>query len=399
MCPRQHFKLSGHYEYKVMPYGVTGGPATFQHEMNTILAPLLRKCVVVFIDDVLVYSKTWAEHLQNLREVFTLLHQHQLKVKLSKCSFAQKQLSYLGHVISAQGVATDPTKVDIIKNWPTPSNVKDVRSFLGMAGYYRKFVKNFGTICKPLTNLLKKGSVFVWTQEQEQSFSALKTALVSAPVLALPDLHKPFVLETYASDKGIGVVLQQEGHSIAYVSKALGPRNQLLSTYEKECVAILLAVEHWRAYLQHNEFVIKTDQRSLTHLDDQRLTTPWQHKALTKLMGLSYKICYKKGIENRVVDALSRVSNNPSQGLLAISTLQPVWLQELVDAYSTDPMTTNIFSTLAVNNPSGHFSLQQGIIKYKGKIWVGNIKSMQTQDTAVPSCKPHRRPFWFSSHI
>lgn len=174
-------------------------------------------------------------------------------------------------------------------------------------------------------------------------------------------------------------MLQQEGHSIAYVSKALGPRNQLLSTYEKECVAILLVVEHWRAYLQHNEFVIKTDQRSLTHLDDQRLTTPWQHKALTKLMGLSYKICYKKGIENRVVDALSRVSNNPSQGLLAIYTLQPVWLQELVDAYSTDPMTTNILSTLAVNNPSGHFSLQQGIIKYKGKIWVGNIKSIQNK--------------------
>lgn len=147
--PKTAFQThSGHYEYKVMPYGVTGGPATFQHEMNTIMAPLLRKCVVVFIDDVLVYSKTWAEHLQNLREVFTLLHQHQLKVKLSKCSFAQKQLSYLGHVISAQGVATDPTKVDIIKNWPTPSSVKDVRSFFGYGWLLQK-------VCQKLWNHLQ----------------------------------------------------------------------------------------------------------------------------------------------------------------------------------------------------------------------------------------------------
>jgi hypothetical protein len=158
--------------------------------------------------------------------VFTLLHQHQFKVKLSKCSFAQKALSYLGHVISEQGVVTDPSKVDIIQNWPCPQSVKDVRSFLGIAGYYRKFVPNFCTISRPLTNLLKKGSIFVWTHEQEVAFSVLKSALVSAPVLAIPDLTKPFVVETDASDIGIGAVLQQDGHPIAFVSKALSPRNQ-----------------------------------------------------------------------------------------------------------------------------------------------------------------------------
>jgi hypothetical protein len=152
---------NGHYEYQVMPYGVTSGPATFQHEMNTVLAPILRKFVVVFIDDILIYSRTCAEHLHHIKEVFALLHKHQFKVKLSKCSFAKRELAYLGHVISAQGVATDPTKVNIIKHWPTPTRTKEVRSFLGMAGYYRKFVQGFGTLSKPLTVLLKKGSVFV----------------------------------------------------------------------------------------------------------------------------------------------------------------------------------------------------------------------------------------------
>lgn len=156
-------------------------------------------------------------------------------------------MTYHGHVISADGVATDPTKVDIVKNWPTPIYVKEVRSFLGLAGYYKKYVQGFGAIS--LTSLLRKGVVFVWTSEQKSSFQALKAALISAPVLALPDLQKPFLIETNASDKGIGAVLQQDGHPMAYVSKALGTKNQDLSTYEKECLAILLAVEHWRQYL------------------------------------------------------------------------------------------------------------------------------------------------------
>ena len=144
-----------------MPYGVTGGPGTFQGVMNDILAPLLRKCVVVFIDDILVYSQNWSDHLTHLSQVFSILREHQFKVKLAKCSFAKQELRYLGHVVSASGVSTDPKKVQIIQDWPIPQNVKDLRSFLGMAGYYRKFVRNFGVLSKPLTNLLKKGELFI----------------------------------------------------------------------------------------------------------------------------------------------------------------------------------------------------------------------------------------------
>jgi len=207
--------------------------------------------------------------------------------------------------------------------------VKELRSFLGMAGYYRKYVKNFGLLAKPLTNLLKKGVIYVWNAKTEASFQTLKTSLMAAPVLALPNFSKSFELETDASDKGIGAVLQQDGHPIAYVSKALGPKAQGLSTYEKECLAILLDVDYWRPYLQHSEFTIKTDQKSLIHLDDQRLTTPWQHKALSKLLGLSYKIVYKQGRENRVSDVLSRTSHASSHELSAVSVATSPWVLAL----------------------------------------------------------------------
>jgi hypothetical protein len=275
----------GHFEYKVMSFGLSGAPATFQRAMNTTLAPLLRKCALVFFDDILVYSPTLSQHHTDLEGVLQLLRRDKWQVKRSKCSFAKQQLSYLGHVISSQGVATKEDKIRVVRDWITPTNVKQLRGFLGLAGYYRKFVRHFGIICRPLTALLKKGALFIWTSECVQAFEALKQALVSAPVLALPDFAKTFVIETDACDNGIGAVLQQDGHPLAFLSRALGPRSSGLSVYEKECMAILAAVDHWRSYLQLGEFVIRTDQRSLVHLEAQRLTTVWQHKAFTKLMG------------------------------------------------------------------------------------------------------------------
>ncbi|WVZ69420.1 LOW QUALITY PROTEIN: hypothetical protein U9M48_018208 [Paspalum notatum var. saurae] len=369
----------GHYEYSVMPYGVTGGPATFQHEMNTVLAPFLRKFAVVFIDDVLIYSKTWDSHLNHLQQVFSALHQHQFKVKLSKCAFAKQEISYLGYVVSYKGVSTDPKKIDTVLHWPVPTSVKELKSFLGLAGYYRKFVKNFGLISKPLNNLLKKGELYVWTVYHEEAFQTLKEALTSAPVLALPDFQQTFVIETDASDKGIGAVLQQNGHPIAFVSRALGPKSSALSTYEKECLAILLAVDYWRPYLLSSEFIIKTDQKSLVHLDDQHLSTPWQHKAMTKLLGLQYKICYKKGTENRVADSLSRLPSNYSPELQAISTVKPVWILEITSGYHKHPATKALLAELIVSSSKEHFTFQQGLIRYKGRIWLAGNLVVQTK--------------------
>jgi ribonuclease HI len=240
--------------------------------------------------------------------VFELLQKDHWKVKLSKCKFAQRKISYLGFVISEQGVATDPGKVSAIVQWTTPSCAKELRSFLGLAGYYRKFVMGFGMISKLLTELLKKNTVFVWTPMHELSFSALKKAMSSA-VLVVPNFSKPFYIETDACGTGVGAVLMQDGHPLDYISKALGPKSQGLSTYEKEYLAILLA-QQWRAYLQHSEFTIFTDQKSLTQLTEQRLHTQWQQKVFTKQMGLQYRVVYKWGIDNRVADALSRKSSH-----------------------------------------------------------------------------------------
>lgn len=192
-----------------------------------------------------------------------------MHAKRSKCLFGQRHISYLGHRISEPGVATLDEHIQSIKTWKQPQTVKQLRGFLGLAGYYRKFVRNFGIMARPLNDLLKKNSLFVWTPIAEAAFQALNQALMEAPVLALPNFSKPFMVETDASATGIGAVLMQDAHPIAYLSKALAPRNLGLSAYEKECLALLLAIDHWRPYLQHSEFVIRTDQRSLLNLTDQ----------------------------------------------------------------------------------------------------------------------------------
>lgn len=263
-----------------------------------------------------------------------------------------------------------------------------MRGFLGLGGYYRKFVKNFGIISKPLTTVLKKGEMFVWTEWHEEAFQALKEALILTPVLALLDFSKTFVLETDASEKGVGAVLQQNGHPIAYISKALGPKNQMLSTYEKECLAMLMAVHHWRPYLMQSEFIIKTNQLSLIHLDDQRLSTPWQQKALTKLIGLQYKLCYRKGADNKAADALSRIHPQNNLEILGMSIAQPIWLEELINSYHKFRETAKLLSALAVKSPSGDYLLHDGVIKYKGRILIHNDPAMHTRLISALHCSP-----------
>jgi hypothetical protein len=313
----------GHYQFRVMPFGLCNAPATFQCVMNSILSPCLRKFALVFMDDILVYSPTLLEHARHLSAVLTLLRDNNFFVKPSKCSFAQAELEYLGHLVSGNGVATDPRKTHAMQEWPRPTTATELRGFLGLTGYYRKFVRDYGVIAKPLSNLLKKKE-FTWSSEAEEAFLKLKNAMVSTPVLALPDFNKQFVVETDASDTGIGAVLMQDGHPLAFLSKALGVQHQAMSIYEKEFLALLMAVERWRPYLQRNEFVIKTDHHSLTYLEEQHLQTPMQRKVMARLMGLQFKIQYRKGAENAAADALSRIGQ--VYQLQAVSEVQPVWV-------------------------------------------------------------------------
>ena len=316
--PKTTFRTHhGHYEFLVMPFGLTNSPSTFQALMNHVFQPLLRRFVLVFFYDILVYSHTWNDHLQHLTQVFELLLDHHLFLKLSKYEIGASQVEYLGHIISSERVAMDTQKISHMLDWPVPKNVKALRGFLGLTGYYRRFIKSYGIIAKPLTDLLKKGS-FEWSDRAQLAFDALKQAMVTAPVLALPNFNIPFVIKFDASSEGIGSVLSQGGRPIAYFSKGLAPKHQVLFVYEKEMLAILAVVKKWHSYLIGRRFQIRIDHYSLKFLLDQKATTPAQQVWLIKMMGYDYEVSFRKGSTNVVDDALSK---KPQGHLYAIFTV------------------------------------------------------------------------------
>ncbi|KAJ1689340.1 hypothetical protein LUZ63_013495 [Rhynchospora breviuscula] len=368
----------GHFEFVVMPFGLTNAPATFQTLMNNLFQPFIRKFVLVFFDDILIYSKTMEDHVWHLTQVLQVLSANKLFAKLSKCDFGLPQIEYLGHIISNQGVSTDPQKVQSMLNWPVPKNVKQLRGFLGLTGYYRKFVRNYGLISKPLTDLTKKNA-FGWTNHAQSAFDQLKLAMSTAPVLVLPDYSKKFTVETDASALGIGAVLMQDNKPIAYLSKSLGLRNQGLSTYEKELLALLTAIKKWRHYLIGQPFIIRTDQISLKHLLEQKVTTALQQKGVCQLLGLDYTIEYKKGKENKVADALSRVTSQNwvvqenRASLAAISEILPQWIQDMLLSYQDDPWIDQLKSQMTSDTPNSDLTMHQGVLRFKGRICVGSM--------------------------
>ncbi|WVZ58909.1 hypothetical protein U9M48_009128 [Paspalum notatum var. saurae] len=224
----------GLYEYLVMSFGLTNAPAFFMYMMNSVFMNELDKFVVVFIDDILVYSKNEEEHEEHLRTVLTRLREHQLYAKFSKCAFWLREVSFLGHILSEKGVAVDPSKVEDVLNWKQPETVTEIRSFLGLAGYYRHFIKDFSKTAKPMTSLTKKNAKYLWDPKCEEAFISLKKSLTSAPVLAQPDVTKPFDVYCDASGNGLGCVIMQEGRVIAYASRQLRKHEANYATHDPE---------------------------------------------------------------------------------------------------------------------------------------------------------------------
>lgn len=281
-----------------MPFGLTNAPSTFQSVMNDLFRPYLRRFVLVFFDDILIYSPTVASHVKHLEIVLTLLFQHHFYANYKKCSFGNTEVSYLGHIISGQGVAADPEKIAAMKDWPVPKSLTELRGFLGLTGYY-------GQTARPLTDLLKKNS-FCWTTAATDAFQALKEAVTTVPILVLPEFNQEFTIETNASGAGIGAVMSQGKKPITFLSQAFSSTGRIKSLYERELLAIVKAVSKWKHYVAGKEFVIKTDQKSLRHLLDQKAVSTVQQRWAAKLIVFNHKIEYKPGVENRVADALSR---------------------------------------------------------------------------------------------
>ncbi|KFK22601.1 hypothetical protein AALP_AAs54367U000800 [Arabis alpina] len=337
--PKTAFRThDGHYEFLVMPFGLTNAPATFQSLMNDVFRQFLRRFVLVFFDDILIYK-----------------------------------VEYLGHVISWRGVAADPTKVKAMVNWPPPKNVKALRGFLGLTGYYRKFVKGYGGIARPLTALLKKDQ-FKWSPTAEAAFQTLKAAMSTVPVLALVDFSKQFVVESDASGIGLGVVLMQQQQPIAYFSQALTDKHKLKSVYERELMVVVFAIQKWRHYLLGRRFVVKTDQRSLKFLLEQREINLEYQRWLSKILGFDFEIQYKPGLENKAAYALSRVETHQ---LLALSMPVAIQMSEFESEVDQDEDLSKLKKAVLANlGDHPNYSIVQGRLLRKGRLVIPHTSKM-----------------------
>jgi hypothetical protein len=252
-----------------MPFGLTNAPSTLMRLMNEVFRPLIGKFVVVYFDDILIYSKSLNEHIEHLHAVFCALREARLFANLEKCTFCTDRVAFLGYVVTPQGIEVDEAKIEVIKSWPIPATLTQLQSFLGLAGFYQCFVRDFSTIATPLNDLMKKGVSFRWGAAQDQAFHIVMDKLTHAPLLQLSDFGKTFDLKCDASGIGIGGVLLQEGQPIAYFSEKLSGPSLNYSTYDKELYALVHVLEIWQYYLWPKEFIIHSDHESLKHIIGQ----------------------------------------------------------------------------------------------------------------------------------
>ena len=297
----------GHYEFKVLGQGLCNSPATFQAVMNRILGKHLHKFVVCYLDDIMVYSKTPEEHYKHLETVLSILQENKFYAVKEKCSFNQPEVKFLGHIVGRNGLKVNPKKVQCVRDWPDPQSIKDVQQFLGLTNYFRKFIQGYSTLAAPLTSLMKKGLDFkeAWSETHRQTFRALKDALCSAPVLALPDFAKDFVIKTDASLMGTGGVLMQDGHVIAYASSKFSPAEVNYTTTEQELLGVIRALEEWRCYVEGKKTLVEVDHNPLVHLQEQPKVSRRMARWVEYMAQFDLDIKYKKGTSN-IADPLSR---------------------------------------------------------------------------------------------
>jgi hypothetical protein len=354
----------GLFEWLVMPFGLTNAPSTFMCVMNQTLRPFIGKFVVVYFDDILIYSRDYNKHLENLRQVLLTLRFDNFFIHLKKCSFAQHSVIFLGFIVSAQGISVDPSKIQAVTDWAVPSNIHETRSFHGLASFYRRFIKNFSAIMAPLTECTKNGP-FLWTPAAQQAFEDIKKKLTEAPVLHLPDFEQPFEVACDASHVGVGGVLSQQGHPIAFYSEKLNDTRRRYSTYDLEFYAIVQSLKHWQHYLIHREFVLYTDHDSLRHINSQKTLNARHARWVDFLQQFSLVLKHKAGAENRVADALSRKHH-----LLATLTVEVTAFAELKQQYQNDPDFGKTFGQLSIGaSPApAKFTLVEGYLFYDNRL-------------------------------
>ena len=360
----------GHFEFLVLPFGLTNAPVTFMHLMHSIFREQLDDFIVIFLDDILVYSKDLEGHVTHVRKTLEILRQNQLYAKVSKCAFFQSSVEYLGHIVSAEGLAVDPAKVKAVQEWKVPTSVTEIRSFLGLAGYYRRFIPQFAKIAAPLTNLTRKNTPFTWSLREGEAFKELKEVLQHAPVLQLADPTRDYIVTTDASDFAMGAVLSQvweDGeHPIAYESRKMNATKMNYPTHERELLAVIHALRVWRHYLLGKRFKIFTDHHSLKYLMTQPNLSKRQARWVEMLAEFDFEVVHRPGKSNVVADALSRL-NAVQCGAASRGHHREDLFKGLEQAYKNDKETKMIMQNLDVHR---EFCVIQNKLYYTGKGWM-----------------------------
>ncbi|GJP46255.1 hypothetical protein CLOM_g5561, partial [Closterium sp. NIES-68] len=339
-CHRTTFRTRYEsYEYLVMPFGLTNTPSTFQMTMNDIFRELLDRCVIIYLDNILIYSRSREQHLRDLDAVFTLLHKNRLITKGSKCDFLKQEFEFLGHVVSTEGVKIDPKKIKTIQEWKPPTNIKELQSFLGFVNYVRRFIPNMAGLSAPLTGRLKDHDCFWWGEKQQVAFDHLKITLTSPPILPISDPDHPYEVITDASDIAIGAVLLYDFgdglQPVAYESWKLQGAEKNYTVYDKEMLAIVHAFKTWRCYLTGADVTVRTDHKSLQYLRAQPNLNPRQIRWLDFLeSNFHYTIPYKRGANN-IADAQTQPTAHTATMLVAQTS--PLLTGLFTHGYKIDP--------------------------------------------------------------
>jgi len=389
-----------------MSFGLTNAPAAFMDLMNRVFKPYLDMFVIVFIDDILIYSRNEEDHASHLRTVLQTLKDKELYAKFSKCEFWLKSVAFLGHIVSGDGIKVDTRKIEAVQNWPRPTSPTDIRSFLGLAGYYRRFVEGFSSISSPLTKLTQKTVKFQWSEACEKSFQELKKRLTTAPVLTLPEGTQGFVVYCDASRVGLGCVLMQNGKVIAYASRQLKVHEKNYPTHDLELAAVVFALKIWRHYLYGVHVDVFTDHKSLQYVFTQKELNLSQRRWLELLKDYDLSILYHPGKANVVADSLSRLSmgstahieegrrelakdvhrlaclgvrftDSAEGGIAVTSKAESSLMSEVKEKQDQDPILLELKANVQKQRVLAFEQGGDGVLRYQGRLCVPMVDGLQ----------------------
>ncbi|KAL0204491.1 hypothetical protein M9458_002509, partial [Cirrhinus mrigala] len=394
---------SGHYEYRVMPFGLANSPSYFQAFVNDVFRDMLNRWVIIYIDNILIYSDSYSEHVQHVRAVLQRLMEHQLYAKEEKCEFHQERITFLGYVISPEGVAMDESKVNAVRNWPRPKTLKELQRFLGFSNFYRRFIRNFSTVAAPLSSMIKQGNTrLTWTPSAAQAYDELRLRFTTAPILHHPDPNLPFLVEVDASSTGVGAVLsQRQGQPpktfpCAYFSHKLSPAERNYDVGNRELLAIKLALGEWRHWLEgaKHPFIILTDHRNLEYIRSARVLNHRQARWSLFFTRFHFEITYRPGSQNTKADALSRIHEpdhtpTPPETILPASViLAPVTWDIMGHAQDPPPvdcptnltyvpvhLRSRVLSEVHSTPSSGHPGIEATIELLHNRFWWQSLRS------------------------